>query len=153
MPVKALFISIFRCQKRQDMPRTSCLSPVLPRLHVRKNSSIEITPAHTRSASSSRMVRIPVSSPHNPRSPTPAGFRSHPSLQFPVHHKYLMNRSFSLCILYSDRIHIRVRALLSGSFFLNNFCSSSVSSPPSPHSADIPFSPVSVPPCRINCPP
>ena len=95
MPVKALFISIFRCQKRQDMPRTSCLSPVLPRLH---------RPQKFLHRNHSGAHKIRQLFPHGPHPlclhhiildlPLRPVFRSH-LLQFPVHHKYLMNRSSS----------------------------------------------------------
>ena len=58
----------------------------------------------------------PVSSPHNPRSPTPAGFPQSSS-SVPGPSQISHEPQFFLCILYSDRIHIRVRALRSGSFF------------------------------------
>ena len=52
----------------------------------------------------------PVSSPHNPRSPTPAGFPQSSS-SVPGPSQISHEPQFSLCILYSGSVHIRARVL------------------------------------------
>ncbi len=159
VPIRTLFISSFRCQKRQGMPRTTlpfdqtlsflfyCLTTSPP--------SAKTPPSRSR--------RHTQDLPVLPHGPHPLCFHhissiSHSGrfstvifLQLPIHHKDLMDcRSSSVSCIPAEFTSTAASCApdLSSKqflFFIRKF-------QPFPRSSDTPFSPISAPPFRINCP-